>query len=151
MSKPLALSISTNVSSERIALGLSAAISVLIASFTALADTASPPSDDWIAEVKKYLSSNSPRAQLRYLFEVTRLTVDSCISITSATWRSVIGLRCATPWRKKASCCFTISLATLMIVRWRWSSALTSQLALASMSLSHALLVLSCGPVLISA
>jgi 3-hydroxyisobutyrate dehydrogenase-like beta-hydroxyacid dehydrogenase len=38
-----------------------------IALFTASAETASPPSDDWIALVKKYLSSNSPRAQLRYL------------------------------------------------------------------------------------
>ena len=142
MSKPLALSNSTNVSSDKI-LSPSAPISARIADLTACADTASPPSDDWIAEVKKYFSSYRPRAHDRYLLLVTRLTVDSCISIASATWRSVIGFRCATPCRKNASCCFTISVATLMIVRWRWSSAFTSQFALASISPSHALLALS--------
>src|SRR3546814_5684445 len=62
---------------------------------------------------KKYLSSNSPRAQERYLLLVTRLTVDSCMPIASATWRSVSGRICATPFRKNPSCCLTISLATL--------------------------------------
>src|SRR6185312_14493453 len=104
--KPFALSRSTNVSSLRI-LAPSLAISARIALLTASADTASPPSDEDTPEVEKYFSSKVPRAQLRYLLLVTRLTVDSCISITSATWRSVIGLRYATPLRKNASCCFT--------------------------------------------
>ena len=39
------------------------------------------PSEDWIAEVKKYFSSNTPRGLEMYLFEVTRLTVDLCIEI----------------------------------------------------------------------
>src|SRR3546814_10851988 len=77
---------------------------------------------------KKYLSSNSPRAQERYLLLVTRLTVDSCIPIASATCRSVSGRICATPFRKKPSCCLTISLATLTIVRWRRSEEHTSEL-----------------------
>jgi hypothetical protein len=111
--------------------GLSAAISARMWLFTASADTASPPSDDWIPLVKKNLSSNSPRSQDRYLFDVTRLTVDSCMPIASATWRRVRGRSCETPWRKKPSCCFTISVATLMMVLARWSSALVSQLALA--------------------
>src|SRR3546814_18456315 len=77
---------------------------------------------------KQYLSSNSPRAQERYLLLVTRLTVDSCIPIASATWRSVGGRICAPPCSKQTSCCSTIALATLTIVRWRWSSARRSTL-----------------------
>src|SRR6185369_2086934 len=44
MPKPLALSMSTSVSSDRIALASSAVISARIADLTASADTASPPS-----------------------------------------------------------------------------------------------------------
>src|SRR3546814_1892926 len=43
------------------------------------------------------LFRSSPRAQDRYLLLVTRLTVDSCISMASATVLSVSGFRCATP------------------------------------------------------
>jgi hypothetical protein len=45
--------------------------------------------------VKEDLSSNMPRSQARYLFEVTRLTVDSCMPIASATVSGVSGRRCA--------------------------------------------------------
>ena len=38
-----------------------------------------------MAEVKKYLSSNMPRGVDMYLLDVTRLTVDSCIVMASAT------------------------------------------------------------------
>ena len=38
-----------------------------------------------IAAVKKYFISNMPARRRTYLFEVTRQTVDSCISIASAT------------------------------------------------------------------
>ena len=87
-----------------------------------------------------------PRSQARYLFDVTRLTVDSCISIASATLARVSGRSADTPCSKKPCCCLTISLATLTIVRARWSSAFTSQLALARHSPSQAFDALSCGP-----
>src|SRR3546814_3774086 len=84
--------------------------------FTASADTAPSPPAAETPLVKKYLSSYSPRGQDRYLFDVTRLTVDSCIWIASATAFSVSGFRCSTPLRKKSSCWRTISLATLTMV-----------------------------------
>ncbi len=56
--------------------GSSASISVWIWALTASAETTPSPSAEATPEVKKYLSSNVPRSQLRYLFEVTRLTVD---------------------------------------------------------------------------
>ena len=68
-----------------------------IAALTASAETAPSPSAAATPEVKKYFSSNVPRGQWRYLLEVTRLTVDSCMAIASATARSVSGLRWATP------------------------------------------------------
>ena len=118
-----------------------------IAALTASAAAPSPsPSVEATPEPKKYLSSNSPRSHSRYLFEVTRLTVDSCISIASATSRRVIGFIAATPRSKKPCWRLTISLTTLTIVRARWSSAFTSQLALARHSLSQARDALSCGP-----
>ena len=118
---------------------------VLIAALTASAAAPSPPSLA-TPEPKKYLSSNMPRSQARYLFDVTRLTVDSCISIASATLARVSGRSADTPCSKKPCCCLTISLATLTIVRARWSSAFTSQLASARHSLSQAFDALSCGP-----
>ena len=51
------------------------------------------PSTRPSAVVKKYFISNRPRGVEMYLLEVTRLTVDSCMSIASATSFSVIGLR----------------------------------------------------------
>ena len=55
-----------------------------------------------MAEVKKYFSSNMPRGVAMYLFEVTRLTVDSCMEMASATVCRLSGRRCWTPWREKA-------------------------------------------------
>ena len=43
------------------------------------------------------------------MFDVTRLTVDSCIPIASATSRKVIGFIADTPLSKKPCCRFTIS------------------------------------------
>ena len=79
--------------------------------------------------VKKYFISKTPRGVATYLFEVTRQTVDSCMSMASATSFRVIGLRCATPWTRKPSCWRTISVATLRMVWARWSRLLVSQLA----------------------
>src|SRR5215468_8974112 len=70
-----------------------------------------------------------PRLVAMYLLAVTRDTVDSCISIASATVLRLSGRRCATPRAKNASCWRTISLATLRMVLARWSSARTSQVA----------------------
>ena len=50
-----------------------------------------------IAEVKKYLSSKLPRGVAMYLLDVTRLTVDSCMEIASATVFRFKGLRWAMP------------------------------------------------------
>src|SRR3546814_2730188 len=85
MSWPSAESFCAIVSSDRIALPSSASIIALIRLFTASADTAPSPCVSEIPLEKKYLSSNSTRAQERYLLLVTRLTVDSCIPIASAT------------------------------------------------------------------
>ena len=52
---------------------------------TASAEWDSPPPAEGIEEVKKYFNSNMPRGVETYLFEVTRLTVDSCMPIASAT------------------------------------------------------------------
>ena len=64
-----------------------------------------------------------------YLLEVTRLTVDSCMPMASATCFSVSGRRCSTPKARKASCWRTISPATFRMVLARWSRLFTSQLA----------------------
>ena len=120
-------------------------MSLPIAALTASA-AAPSPSPLPTPEPKKYFNSNMPRSQSRYLFWVTRLTVDSCISIASATSRRVSGFIAATPSSKKRCWRFTISLATFMMVRARWSRALTSQLALARQSLSQAFDALSWAP-----
>src|SRR5262245_57389430 len=98
---------------------------------TASAECDSPPCTEGIEAEKKYFSSNTPRGVETYLFEVTRETVDSCISTASATVLRLRGRSARTPCTKKPSCWRTISLATLRIVRARWSSDLISQLALA--------------------
>src|SRR5882672_1238152 len=120
---------STMVSSERISAGSSASINCLMWWRTASAEWASPPSADAIDAVKKYFNSKLPRLVAMYLLAVTRDTVDSCIWMASATAFKLSGRRCATPWVKKPSCCRTISVATLRMVRARWSSARTSQVA----------------------
>ena len=76
-------------------------ISRPIRSFTLSLATASP----WtrlMLELKKYLSSKMPWGQCTYLFVVTRLTVDSCISMSSATSRKLSGLRWLMPFSKKS-------------------------------------------------
>src|ERR1700741_707001 len=105
---------------------------------TASAECDSPPCTDGIEAEKKYLSSNTPRGVATYLLEVTRETVDSCISTASATVLRLSGRRARTPETKKPSCWRTISLATFRMVRARWSSDFISQLALAWHSERHA-------------
>ena len=78
-------------SSERISRTSSRSIISRMRSRTASAECDSPPSSDWIEAVKKYLSSKSPRVVEMYLFDVTRLTVDSCIPIASAMVRRLSG------------------------------------------------------------
>ena len=53
--------------------------------------------DEAMAAVKKNFISNTPRGVAMYLFEVTRLTVDPCMSIASATVFRFSGRRCSTP------------------------------------------------------
>ena len=106
------------------------------------------PSAEAIAEVKKYLSSNTPRGVAMYLLEVTRLTVDSCIEMASATVFRLSGFRCSMPWVRKPSCWRTISSATRRMVRARWSRLLTSQLAFCRQSMQIALVLARSGAVL---
>ena len=78
ISMPSPSSTSTILSSERTRRGDSASINCLIRCFTASEECGYLPADaELIAEVKKYLSSKVPRWVCMYLFEVTRLTVDS--------------------------------------------------------------------------
>src|SRR5690606_38095972 len=116
MSIPVPRNISTMRSSDSTASGGSWSISALIRYRTASAECASPLRERGIAVVKKYFSSNSPRGVAMYLFDVTRLTVLSCMSMASATSRRISGRRCSTPWWKKASCRCTISVATFSTV-----------------------------------
>ena len=58
------------------------------------------PSTRLMLELKKYLSSKIPCGVCVYLFVVTRLTVDSCMPMSSATSRRFKGLRCAMPLSK---------------------------------------------------
>ena len=70
---------------------------------------------------------------------MTRLTVDSCIPIASATSRRVIGFIADDAALEEALLpLHDLADTTLTIVRARWSSALTSQLALCRHSLSQA-------------
>ena len=104
------------VSSDSTSFALSASIKCLMRSRTASAECASPPSDDAIDEVKKYFNSKMPRLVAMYLLAVTRETVDSCMLMASAMVLRLSGRRCCTPCTKNASCCLTISIATLRMV-----------------------------------
>ena len=72
-----------------------------IFSFTLSLAIASP-STRLMLELKKYLSSKMPCGVCAYLLVVTRLTVDSCISMSSATSRRFSGFRWAMPCSKKS-------------------------------------------------
>jgi hypothetical protein len=82
-------------------------------------------------EVKKYFSSNVPRRQCRYLFEVTRLIVlvhGDRLGHGAQGQRAQVRDAVA----KEAVLLLHDLAATLRMVFCRWSSALTSQLASAS-------------------
>ena len=53
---------------------------------------------------KKNLSGSTPRGVWTNFSFVTRLTVLSCMLMTSATSRSVSGLRYCTPFSKNSRC-----------------------------------------------
>src|SRR6267378_8532633 len=67
---------------------------------------------------KKNLSGSRPRGVWTYFSLVTRLTVLSCMLMTSATSRSVRGFRYSIPFSKKSRCPSTMKFITLSIV-WR--------------------------------
>ena len=79
---------------------------------------------------KKNLSGSTPRGVCTYFSLVTRLTVDSCMLMTSATSRSVSGLRYSMPFSKKSRCRSTMKFITLSIVWRRCSMAWIIQFAL---------------------
>src|SRR5690606_28763685 len=82
---------------------------------------------------KKNLSGNTPRGVCTYFSFVTRETVDSCMLMTSATSRSVSGLRYCTPFSKNSRCRSTMKFITFSIVWRRCSIAWIIQLALFSL------------------
>src|SRR5215208_4215555 len=83
--------------------GSSFSTSFWIWSLMPRADTSSP-AVVLSPEEKKNLSGSTPRGVWTNFSFVTRLTVDSCMLITSATSRRVSGLRCCTPFSKKSRC-----------------------------------------------
>src|SRR4051812_11204460 len=84
-------------------LGSSSATSFSICALMPRAETSSPAVVDNPDE-KKNLSGSTPRGVCTNFSFVTRLTVDSCMLITSATSRRVRGLRCCTPFSKNSRC-----------------------------------------------
>src|SRR5690606_19004590 len=93
------------------------------------ADASSPVAVESALE-KKNLSGSTPRGVWTYFSLVTRDTVDSCIEITSATSRSVSGLRYSIPFSKKSRWRSTMKFITLSIVCRRCSIAWIIQVAL---------------------
>jgi hypothetical protein len=79
---------------------------------------------------KKNLRGSTPRGVCTNFSLVTRLTVDSCMLITSATSRRVRGLRYSMPFSKKSRCRSTMKFITLSMVCRRCSMAWISQFAL---------------------
>src|SRR5207302_54351 len=79
---------------------------------------------------KKNLSGNRPRGVCTYFSLVTRLTVLSCMLMTSATSRSVSGFRYSTPFSKNSRCRSTMKFITLSMVWRRCSIAWIIQWAL---------------------
>src|SRR2546430_10530636 len=65
---------------------------------------------------KKNLSGRSPRGVCTYFSFVTRLTVLSCMLITSATSRRVSGFKYSTPFSKKSRWRSTMKFITFSIV-----------------------------------
>src|SRR5258706_1755656 len=138
ISMPWSLSIVTIRSSDKISLGVSLQMNSLMRSRTDSDECASREGPDAaIDEVKKYFISKMPRGVEMALFEVTRLTVDSCIPIFVAICRRLSGFKCLTPRSKKADCSSTTAVATFRIVERRCSRLFTSQLAELSRSLRY--------------
>src|SRR5438477_544284 len=79
---------------------------------------------------KKNLRGRSPRGVWTYFSFVTRLTVLSCMLITSATSRRVSGFRYSTPFSKKSRWRSTMKFITLSMVWRRCSIAWIIQCAL---------------------
>src|SRR5262249_28234676 len=94
MRRPSSLRICTMAASDSGRRGSSSPTTFLMRSLTARDDTSSP----WvelIPEWKKYFISNKPRGVCMYLWFTTRLTVDSCMPMSSATSFRMRGLRCS--------------------------------------------------------
>ena len=64
-------------------------------------------------ELKKNFSSKMPWGVWAYLLVVTRLTVDSCMPMSSATSRRFSGRRCWTPRSKNSRWCLMMLCITL--------------------------------------
>ena len=81
--------------------GFSALTSWRMRFLIASAATVSPSTVATAVE-KKYFSSKMPWGQCTYLFEVTRLTVDSCMPMSSATSRRMSGRIAPAPRSKNS-------------------------------------------------
>lgn len=91
ISMPISLSLKAMSSSVSTSGGDSVDSIALIWWRTASAECAVLPWEEAIAAVKKFFSSNTPRGVSIYSFDVTRLTVNACMLIASATARAMPG------------------------------------------------------------
>src|SRR5262249_55097512 len=101
---------------------LSSPASFSICARMARAEASSPVVVDSALE-KKNLRGSTPRGVCTHFSLVTRLTVLSCMLMTSATSRRVSGFRCSIPFSKKSRCRSTMKFMTLSIVCRRCSMA----------------------------
>ena len=99
-------------------MALSASIMPLITPRIAVAEQA-PPLAVAISREKKYFSSNTPTGVAMYLLLVTRETVDSCRSSSSAISRRPSGFIAIAPNSRKCCCRLRIAWATIRMVENR--------------------------------
>ena len=123
-------------SSERGFLGSSSLMHFLMSALT-LSEPTWLPSSSSSALLKKNLSSYTPKGVATYLLVVMRLTVDSCMLISSAMSFRISGLNLLIPSSKKPRWCFTILSTTLYNVRCRWCRLLISHAAERIFSLKY--------------
>src|SRR5262249_10335598 len=97
--------------------------------FLTLIDETISPRPVAIPLWKKNFSSKRPWGVWTYLLVVTRLTVDSCIPMSSATSRKESGCSWGSPWSRNSFWNVTIDLVTRYRVRCRCCTLLISQIA----------------------
>ncbi len=95
------------------AAGSSSLIIFWITSLTVSDETSAPVAVVEKPVVKKNFIGKMPCGVCMYLLVVTRLIVDSCMPMSSATSLSTMGFRCEMPWSRNSRWNFTMLSATL--------------------------------------